>query len=431
MHDDLVLGAGPAGLALAFRLAEAGRDVLVLEAAPRPGGLVRTLTRQGVTLEQGPQTLQRAPALMRLVEDLDLRNALIPADPCTHRRLLLHGGRLVALPDSLGALLSTPLLSRWGRARLLGEPLAANDPRAGESLGALAARRIGREATDTLLGAFVAGVFGGDPDALDAEATFPDLVGWERDHGSWFLGALATGKARRGDMPAWATSPMYSLQGGLETLIHALAERLGERVRLATAAREVSRRDGAWVADTGGARHAGRRLWVATGPAGARTLFPDEVPDMPRAPVAAVSLVYRREDITADLRGFGWLAPKAARADVLGCLWVTSAFPGHAPGHALLRVMVGGARAPELALQAKDGLIAHARRVLREVQDIAAEPVFAQVSAYTAGIPQYPAGWAATVRRLDAAAPDRRFVGWAFAGIGLSHAAAVAEAAAR
>ncbi|HMS02953.1 MAG TPA: NAD(P)/FAD-dependent oxidoreductase [Gemmatimonadaceae bacterium] len=72
----LVIGAGIAGLIAALDLHRAGRAVQVLEAAPEPGGRVRTTVRDGVQLDHGFQVLFTGYPVLNTYLDhdaLDLR----------------------------------------------------------------------------------------------------------------------------------------------------------------------------------------------------------------------------------------------------------------------------------------------------------------------------------------------------------------------
>ncbi|MFI8634008.1 NAD(P)/FAD-dependent oxidoreductase [Microbacterium sp. NPDC077663] len=76
LHDVVVIGAGLAGLRCATLLAQAGRDVVVLDAADEVGGRQRTDRVDGFLLDRGFQVVNpRYDALARAVDpaDLDLR----------------------------------------------------------------------------------------------------------------------------------------------------------------------------------------------------------------------------------------------------------------------------------------------------------------------------------------------------------------------
>ncbi len=81
-HRVVVIGAGIAGLAGAFRLQRAGVNVLVLEAADRPGGRMSTDTVDGYLIERGTQAIASTyPTIMSLVKEVGLEGDLRPLSP--------------------------------------------------------------------------------------------------------------------------------------------------------------------------------------------------------------------------------------------------------------------------------------------------------------------------------------------------------------
>lgn len=73
-HETVVIGGGLAGLSAAVKLAESGREVVLLEATDRVGGRVRTDVVDGFTLDHGFQVLLTAyPACRELLNYDELR----------------------------------------------------------------------------------------------------------------------------------------------------------------------------------------------------------------------------------------------------------------------------------------------------------------------------------------------------------------------
>jgi protoporphyrinogen/coproporphyrinogen III oxidase len=75
-----VVGSGPAGLAAAFRLHQAGFRVRLFEREDRPGGRMRTLRRDGFLIEEGATQMVRGyRSILGIIDDAALSGELIPA----------------------------------------------------------------------------------------------------------------------------------------------------------------------------------------------------------------------------------------------------------------------------------------------------------------------------------------------------------------
>ena len=350
----LVVGAGVSGLACAWELQRAGVNVLVVEASGRAGGVIDTLELDGYRFEAGPNTIQSKSTSFRgLCDELGIADELIVSDPQAKQRYLFHRGELRSLPSSPVALLRSPLLSLWGKLRVFSEPLHSRGPREvrGEepTFEAFLARRIGREATRTLAGSFVRGVYAAEIGELGAKSAFPQLWSLVHDHGGFVRGMLASRREHRNraPLPGPNTSAidLLSFPRGLSTLTEALARGLAGHVSLHTPVQDVERGAGGWIVtlETGESLNADAVVLAVPAPAAHRMLAmaaPERlsVDALRSIRHASVTLVHLGLESTELPRGFGFLVPpdEAAEASgetprALGILFPSNVFPGRAP----------------------------------------------------------------------------------------------------
>ena len=415
----IVVGAGLSGLTAAFRLAERGHAIEVLEAAPRPGGVIGSKLRAGVLCEAGPNSaLDTTPLIGDLLRDTGIDTERLDASAIASRRYVLRAGELLPLPTSPPAFLGTSLFSWRAKLALLREPFVARAA-AGreETVADFVRRRLGQEFLDYAIEPFVAGIYAGDPELLSVQAAFPRLHALEQKYGSLIRGMILGARERKKSTEkAKNTAKSFSFRSGMQTLTDALARGVGaERVRCGVHVNAVRREaDGNFIVEadnaTGRFVRTARVVVLAVPAFEAAALIAPLAPDAANAlgdivypPVASVVSAFRRDDVAHPLDGFGFLAPKKERPPVLGSLFSSSMFTQRAPnGTVALTTFVGGRRNPELA-RAEPSEIAATVRAALQVYVGAGEPLWNEVTCWPRAIPQYTLGHLQRVAAIEAA----------------------------
>jgi protoporphyrinogen/coproporphyrinogen III oxidase len=436
--DFLVVGGGVSGLTAAFRLADGGASVHIVEREERPGGTARTTREDGWCCDWGPNGfLTNVTDTVDLAADLGIDNELVPASELAKRRYLWRDGRLVALPMSPPAFATTPLIGLGAKMRVLGEPFATpRDPDVDETVYEFAQRRIGTEFAEAFIRPMVVGITAGDAREVSLDAMFPRMRAMEVEHGSLFRALRAKQKeaAARGtksDGPAGPGGRLTTFrEGGIERLSDALRDRLGDALTTGFDAETLRREDDVWVVSDGEREVRGRKLVLAVPSYVAAELvrphhagLSDRLGELTYASVRVLGLGFKLSDIPRELDGFGFLVPPGQPLRMLGCLWTSSIFPSQAPeGHALLRIIAGGVFDPDFVDLTDDEALAEIREELSRTLGIEAEPVFVVHKCWRRGIPQYLRGHLARVDAIEADADEIgvHFTGNAYRGVSLN-----------
>ena len=398
-----IIGAGISGLATAYflRREAVNAELTIFEDKTAPGGTMRTVREQGFVMEWGPNGfLTNKPHTRELVRELGCENRLLTSSKIACKRYIFSAGRLHPLPEKPAAFFTSRLLSLAGRLRVLAEPFAKSaPPNRDESVAEFARRRLGEEAMEKLIEPMAAGVFAGNPDKLSLRSCFPRIRELETRYGGLVKALLALRAASAGP-----GGVLTSFDTGTQALIEILAERLRENLRLDAQVKKVEKREGRYgisgtafdaVVVAAPAYAAGRLL------RGLDAELADDLERIAYAPLAVAALGFDAKDLNHPLDGFGFLVPRREGRRILGALWDSSVFPGRAPrGKALIRVMVGGARQPELARLPEQDLLLMVREELKACMGISAEPELARMFFHEKGIPQYAVGHGKLLERL-------------------------------
>ena len=467
-----VVGGGIAGLAAAHRFVELKPNwqIALFEREKRLGGVLCTVHEKGYQIEQSADNfITTVPYGLDLCRRLGIADELVQTNPKFRQTFVVHRGRLAKLPDGflmmaptrLWPLALTPILSPWGKLRAALEYFIP--PRRGdgdESMAGFVRRRLGKEAFDRLVEPLVSAVYAADLEKLSVEATLARFRDMERQYGSLVRAMRREMAARRrqqknknscGKNRAGESGARYSmfvtLRDGLTRLVDVLAERLPQdaaRLNSTVATIEQSP-NGGWTITYDGplgkqAETFDAVVLATPSHVSAQLLRPidvqlaDELAKIEHSGTAIVSLAFDRRQVGHPLDGMGAVVPAVENSPILACSFSSQKYTHRSPGEdVVLRVFVGGARAPQMAEMPDELLLPIVLDELTKLLKIKGEPKYTLIAHWPRTMPQYHVGHKDLVASIESRVdrlPGLELAGNAYHGVGIPDCIHTGETAA-
>jgi oxygen-dependent protoporphyrinogen oxidase len=401
----VIIGAGITGLVAAYELMKQGEKVVVLE-PNRPGGMIRSLQRDGFTLETGPNVLVERPDFSALVSELGLSDRLRYSVVPKYGQWVWAQNRPLKVPAGFFELLRSPLFSIGTKLSLpfklflrgLMKP-KADDVSVLQFFTPLIGERTAVEMLDPVL----KGIYGGDVGTLSARSIFSGL--WSSAVAGESLIQYMKSKPK-GGKPA-----VVVLEGGIEILITTLVDRLregGVEFRSCAARNITNKGAGVLNIRCSDQSEISTDRCVVTVAGNPLTELLDSFDPVLAAEVrcmayASLSVVHvavpRSERLIPD--AFGILFPGGMPEDLLGVMFNSLIFPHVAPpDRHILTVILGGAQAADRSIDMARARV-RAPELLKELLAINGCEVL-ETTEWRHAIPQLSVGHHRLVAACDA-----------------------------
>lgn len=387
----IILGAGISGLTLGYELKKAGKPFLILEKSHRAGGWIETETSQDFLFDHGPRSFRTqisgSPALT-LVNELNLQDQLIRADPAAKKRLLFHQGRLQTFKPWNGKILK----AAW-------KDLTTGSAKTeDETVEQFFVRRFGNDIATAFGDAMVSGIFAGDYTKLSMKSAFPKFWGWDQTHSGMIRGMFKNRGNKTG---------IFSFKNGMQTLTDRLAEELKEHIRFNSEVIAMRQSNGSIFLTLGSQELLqAEQVFSTLNPLQLAPLVSQSAAKqlwkIPSASVAVVHLGYKKQLLQQ--KGFGYLVPKVENQSILGVVWDSCTFPqqNKHPEETRMTVMIGGMRQKNLIDQSPEALQELACTSVQKHLHIDATPDATSIKIARNAIPQYEKGHEQILQNIHA-----------------------------
>ena len=441
----VVIGGGITGLSAAHRIIEIQKEnnldleILLIEKSDKLGGAISTINKNGYLIELGPDMFfTERPWALNLSKRLSLGQELIETNEKKRGTFVLWKKELVPVPDGflmlapskIWAFVRSPLFSWRGKLRMLMDLFISKKEVRDESLASFVRRRFGNEALERIAQPMIGGVYTADPEKLSLRATMPQFLEMEEKYGSVIKGMFYNQKENEGDSGA-RYSQFLSFKNGMKTLIHAIEGKLPENsVSLGETVTEITSSNPGWSLQTQKREINASALIITTPSYHAASLIQNIDPSLQSdlssieyASSAVIILAYKKDDISHDLNGFGFVVPEVEMSDLIACSFSSVKFEGRAPqGYVLLRAFVGGALHPDICELDDAIVIEKVEKELSQILGISSRPEFTIIKKYQQAMPQYHVGHIELIKRIKEKINHHQgleIAGNAYSGVGI------------
>jgi len=371
MQKLAIVGGGISGLSLAYYL-QNDFDVTVFE-KDKWGGKAYTQKVKNYLLEEGVNGfLNNSPKTLELCEEIGITP--IKANENSKIRYI-YDNKLYKIPLKPIEFLKSDILSFFGKLRVamefFVEPICDRE----ETVAEFATRRFGKEFNRRMMTPMLAGIYASTPEKTSMNAAFPKLKKIECEYGSLFKGMM---KLKRGGQP---TGELHSFEWGMSEFIRELMA----KTKANFVNKEIIDIDELDGFD---------KIVIATPAYNAADILAkyDNLSKLLKKieynPVAIVGFDY--EDIKPVCFGILTIEEKS-----LGILMDKFIFPNRNA----IRVMVGGARYPDIKGLSEYEIIEIAKKDVEKITG-AKEPKFQWIKIHKNAIPNYSLGHQELVRDI-------------------------------